>query len=624
MLANLPLLVTWYLIQYADVRLAVELGLTDAEIHYLMHGRHEGRTGNPLFNPEHYLENNPDVAQAVEAGTTTAQDHFAEHGAAEGRSPNALFNEAFYLQQNPDVAQAIASGQVQSASEHFINYGHREARAINPGIDLGKYLSANPDVTDELEQNGLSPLEHLMTYGVNEGRDLGNGVTLADFKDDPAFKSALEQGDVQAALGRVEQVAPFIPTFQRPDGWAPPANLAIPVDFIPAEGSGLKLSIPDEITVPAGVSLPSTVFLNPTPITPADDTPATSFSVSLTDGTLNYGGNAQGQITFEIHGENVLFFRSGVQATSATSVPLADITSTHGETLYLNHNVNGLSVTQASTLVAGDPILIDLNGKTYGVVDSATNILGKISDTVITSAASVATSDADPVDISLSQHTSFTDENVSITNGFYIADSIAAANGKDFSTGWDGIRGVKLTGSDGGQTVTGSNFDDEIAGGAGADLIHTKDGSDIITQKLAGDSGAFILGNDTTNSVPTSLFDILYDISTTDQISLAMYTSAAATTADNIVSTNVSSALTVASTEGPSLLGNTVLFIRGTYDSADKTFSGTNLENDALLIYDSHPTADSVQHEAIVLIGAGQYSLTVSEDAVLSFGPPAG
>src|SRR5690606_2641521 len=130
-------------------------------------------------------------AQAVEAGTTTAQDHFDEHGAAEGRSPNALFNEAFYLQQNPDVAQAIASGQVQSASEHFINYGHREARAINPGIDLGKYLSANPDVTDKLEQNGLSPLEHLMTYGVNEGRDLGNGVTLADFKDDPAFKSAL-------------------------------------------------------------------------------------------------------------------------------------------------------------------------------------------------------------------------------------------------------------------------------------------------------------------------------------------------------------------------------------------------------------------------------------------------
>lgn len=487
MLANLPLLVTWYLIQYADVRLAVELGLTDAEIHYLMHGRYEGRTGNPLFNPEHYLENNPDVAQAVEAGTTTAQDHFAEHGAAEGRSPNALFNEAFYLQQNPDVAQAIASGQVQSASEHFINYGHREARAINPGIDLGKYLSANPDVTDELEQNGLSPLEHLMTYGVNEGRDLGNGVTLADFKDDPAFKSALEQGDVQAALGRVEQVAPFIPTFQRPDGWTPPADLAIPVDFIPAEGSGLKLSIPDEITVPAGVSLPSTVFLNPTPIPPADDTPTTSFIVSLTDGTLNYGGNAQGQITFEIHGENVLFFRSGVQATSASSVPLADITSTHGETLYLNHSVNGLSVTQASTLVAGDPILIDLNGKTYGIVDSATNIVANISDTVITDAASVATSDADPVDISLSQHTSFTGENVSITNGFYIADSIAAANGKDFSTGWDGIRGVKLTGSDKGQTVTSSPFADNIDGGAGND-----------TYKYAHSSHSTISSSDST------------------------------------------------------------------------------------------------------------------------------
>src|SRR5690606_19271694 len=149
------------------------------------------------------------------------------------------FDEAFYLQQNPDVAQAIADGTMQSGAQHFVLFGYQEARAINPAIDLGKYLVANPDVNQAAASGLISVFDHLMQYGVNESRDLGNGVTLADFANDPPFTQALSTANIDDALARVLAVAPFIPTFQRPGGWTPAPNTPIPVDFVPPEGSDL-------------------------------------------------------------------------------------------------------------------------------------------------------------------------------------------------------------------------------------------------------------------------------------------------------------------------------------------------------------------------------------------------
>src|SRR5690606_32251390 len=64
--------------------------------------------------------------------------------------------------------------------------------------------------------------------------------------------------DIAQALQRVSDVAPFIPTFQRPEGWAPPSNLPVPVDFVPVDGQ--LLAIPDDITIPPGTELPADVF----------------------------------------------------------------------------------------------------------------------------------------------------------------------------------------------------------------------------------------------------------------------------------------------------------------------------------------------------------------------------
>src|SRR5690606_41832627 len=53
-------------------------------------------------------------------------------------------------------------------------------------------------------------------------------------------------------------LAPFIPTFQRPSGWSPAADIPIPTDFVPT--SGFKLVVPPEVKVPPGTVLSDDVF----------------------------------------------------------------------------------------------------------------------------------------------------------------------------------------------------------------------------------------------------------------------------------------------------------------------------------------------------------------------------
>lgn len=224
-----------------------------------------------FFNREWYLQQNPDLAQAVRDGLIDPEQHFLEFGIAEGRSPLPLFNEAFYLRSNPDVAAAVQAGQV-SAIQHFLAYGLLEPRAVNPFVHLGDYLSANPDVAAAVEQGLTDPLSHLLNYGLTDGRDLGNGVSLALFADDPAFKAALEQGKASEALARVAEVAPFLPDFQAPEGWTPPADTPVPVDFTPP--AGIQLVVPASVKVPDSVTLPPHFSTAPTtPANPGTTTP---------------------------------------------------------------------------------------------------------------------------------------------------------------------------------------------------------------------------------------------------------------------------------------------------------------------------------------------------------------
>lgn len=282
-----------------------------------------------FFNPAWYLATHPDVRAAVDAGLTTALDHFITYGINEGRSPTPLFDVDFYLAHNPDVRAAVDAGGM-SAVAHFLYYGSNEPRQITPFIDLGAYLGANPDVAEAAAHNGLNALEHLLNHGVSEGRSLGNGIELSAFANDPVFQQALVTGNAEAALERVSHVAPFLPSFVPPEGWAPAPDTPIPLDFVPAGDT--QLVIPEGIVVPDTTQLPDFIQpaipeppMPPIPAPPPEPVPpqdpaqdgniGRTFAVTKVNGEYVFWGTATGSINLHINTAGwISFSRGGITA----------------------------------------------------------------------------------------------------------------------------------------------------------------------------------------------------------------------------------------------------------------------------------------------------------------------
>lgn len=315
---------SWYLRNNPDIAAVVEAGVIDAFTHFQLYGRFEGRSPDPAFDPGYYLESNPDIAAAVQAGNITAYDHFVSYGANETRSFVPYFDPVFYLQSNPDIAAAVEQGLI-SVVDHFLLYGQGESRAISPFFDLGAYLQANPDVANA-DGGAGGALEHLLLYGFAEGRDLGNGVSLAQFQDDPVFQQALESGgNPFDALARVAEVAPFLPSFQPPAGWAPPADTPIPVDFVPVEGE--KMVIPPSVVVPDDVELPDTFE----PVEPAPEpepgpgpAPVRVFEATLEDGVISFvSQNLSGDVTVTLAESGDSYIATFVRGTAQSAVTIA-------------------------------------------------------------------------------------------------------------------------------------------------------------------------------------------------------------------------------------------------------------------------------------------------------------
>lgn len=135
-------------------------------------------------------------------------------------------------------------------------------RLLEPAsfFDPVLYLKANPDVA-AADWSANAPWAHFTGYGWVEGRDMGNGINILDFANDPVYREARESGDVNRAIARIAQVAPYLP------GYRPPLDLAAagrptlpppPLDFVPAEGQHLVL--PEGAALPEGVEVPEGLF----------------------------------------------------------------------------------------------------------------------------------------------------------------------------------------------------------------------------------------------------------------------------------------------------------------------------------------------------------------------------
>lgn len=307
----------YYLSQNEDVAYAVSFGLTTAYDHFVTIGHTEGRSASPYFNEADYLESNPDVAAAVEAGAFSAYEHFQMYGLAEGRSSLASFNSDYYLLQNPDVAEAVEAGQT-TALQHFLYHGIREERSINPVILIGAYLASNADVKAAVEAGQTTAWEHLLTHGILEGRDLGNGVSAAHFANDPVYQEAVAAGRADEALARMTEVAPFLPSFEAPEGFELPADWPIPEGFVPVEGE--KLVVPEGWVPSEPVQLPDS-FEQP-------------FEITIEDGVVTFPAEVSGEIQVVNQDGEAVFAKGGFIA--AGSVPLdgtAVVTLAEGQVL---------------------------------------------------------------------------------------------------------------------------------------------------------------------------------------------------------------------------------------------------------------------------------------------------
>lgn len=239
----------FYLRTNPDVAAAVAQGLLTAREHFDLYGKYESRSPSPFFDQILYLRANPDVADAVSSGLINAVEHFMSFGQYEGRSASFFFDPAVYTAVNSDVSEALKSGAFKSAFEHFVLHGQFEVRNTAPFFDLKGYLDANPDVADAVRSGHTTAFDHFINYGHAEGRNLGNGISLAQFASDLKAQAAIRSGDFNDLMGRVAEVAPFLATFVGPQGYSTPRDTPLPADFIPVGDE--KLVVPPGVDAPA-------------------------------------------------------------------------------------------------------------------------------------------------------------------------------------------------------------------------------------------------------------------------------------------------------------------------------------------------------------------------------------
>lgn len=225
----------------------------------------------------------------------------------------------------------------------------------------------------------------------------------------------------------------------------------------------------------------------PTPVPTPEPAPApvpTTFSVTNDSGALVFGGTAVGEVTFTVASDGTAAFsRGGVVASP--SIALVSIVSAP-VAIKLSANVQDLLVADATAMTS--IVNYDANGHIYSLRDSLNNLLAvapltvayQLSDTV-GGLGALTVAQAHVVESAVNAD----------SYSYTITDSIAQADGLNFTTSFAHNLGVSLTASDGGQSVTGSSDGDRIAGGDGDDLLIGGNGNDTIeggANSTTGDS----------------------------------------------------------------------------------------------------------------------------------------
>ena len=142
-IANTDFDVHYYKDRYADLRRAYGSDLKKYYLHYMNHGKSEGRVGadpeadsdtiyngidyKDVYDYEYYREHNEDVKETCGDDKRATLIHFVKYGMKEGRIASETFDVHYYKDSNSDLQEKYGEDWEQYYL-HYINIGKRDGR----------------------------------------------------------------------------------------------------------------------------------------------------------------------------------------------------------------------------------------------------------------------------------------------------------------------------------------------------------------------------------------------------------------------------------------------------------------------------------------------------------------
>lgn len=135
-----------YRLAYRDLRAVFHGDWKSYYLHYLRHGKREGR---------------------VTSGVTTLRDPVTTY---RGVDYSSVYNYQYYLDHYADLKAAFGTYDDDALLAHFVTFGMREGRRACDGFDVVAYRNRYMDLRRAFGSDLAAYYRHYLTYGRREGR----------------------------------------------------------------------------------------------------------------------------------------------------------------------------------------------------------------------------------------------------------------------------------------------------------------------------------------------------------------------------------------------------------------------------------------------------------------------
>ncbi len=204
--------------QYVDLRNAFGSDLKSYYMHYMYHGRKEGRAGtgctsvmNPttvyrgvdyrdIYDYNYYLNNYPEVQSSVGNDDVAVLEYFINTGMSQGHQAKETFDVRSYKNQYADLRNAFGS-DLKSYYMHYMYHGRKEGRAgtgctsvqnpttvyrgVNYGdvYDYNYYLNNYPEIQNSVGDDDVAVLEYFVNTGMSRGHQAKETFDVQSYKN---------------------------------------------------------------------------------------------------------------------------------------------------------------------------------------------------------------------------------------------------------------------------------------------------------------------------------------------------------------------------------------------------------------------------------------------------------